>query len=127
MINPTQSKMARAGLGWSIARLAAGARVGVATVARFETEKGETIPATLAAIQRALEAAGVEFLDDNGVRLGSASGAAPASSSGPGAAKTPTTPPVKTGKSAPRKAPERKAAPSSKLDQIRALREQGAR
>jgi hypothetical protein len=38
-------------------------------VARFETGKGETIPATLAAIQRALEAAGIEFLPDNGVRL----------------------------------------------------------
>jgi transcriptional regulator with XRE-family HTH domain len=61
--------MARAGIGWSLAQLAAAAHVGVATVARFETAKGETIPATLSAIQRALEAAGVEFLPDNGVRL----------------------------------------------------------
>ena len=69
MITVAQSKMARAGLGWSIKRLAVAASVGMATVARFETSKGETIPATLAAIQRALEAAGVEFLPDNGVRL----------------------------------------------------------
>jgi hypothetical protein len=54
--------------------------------------------------------------------LGKAKPAAP-SSSGPGGARKPRS----TGKSAtPRKAPERKAAPSSKLDQIRALRKQGA-
>jgi hypothetical protein len=53
--------------------------------------------------------------------LGKAKPAAP-SGGGPGGARKPRT----TGKtSAPRKAPERKAAPSSKLDQIRALREQG--
>jgi len=69
MISSVQSKMARAGLGWTIGQLAANANVGTATVARFETGKGETIPATLAAIQRALEAAGIEFLPDNGVRL----------------------------------------------------------
>jgi len=56
------------------------------------------------------------------VGLGKAKRAAPASG-GPGGARKPRS----TGKSAaPRKAPERKAAPSSKLDQIRALREQGA-
>ena len=69
MITAAQSKMARAGLGWNIGQLAAKANVGAATVARFETSKGEIIPATLAAIQRALEAAGIEFLPDNGVRL----------------------------------------------------------
>ncbi len=52
-------------------------------MARFETSKGEIIPATLAAIQRALEAGGVEFLPDNGVKMkastkasGTASGSA---------------------------------------------------
>ena len=75
MITAAQSKMARAGLGWSISQLATSARVGVATVARFEIGKGQTIPATLAAIQRALEAAGVEFLPRNGVRVGSAKAA----------------------------------------------------
>jgi hypothetical protein len=56
--------------------------------------------------------------------LKTAKPASPSSSSNPGDAKKPRS----TGKSAaPRKAPERKAAPSSKLDQIRALREQGAR
>ena len=56
------------------------------------------------------------------VGLGKAKRAAP--SGGPGGARKPRG----TGKSAaPRKAPERKAAPSSKLDQIRALREQAPR
>ena len=39
--------IARAGIGCSIEKPAAAAHVGVATVARFETSKGETIPATL--------------------------------------------------------------------------------
>jgi hypothetical protein len=53
---------------------------------------------------------------------GKAKPGAPAGGSNPRGARKP----VSTGKSAaPRKAPERKAAPSSKLDQIRALREQG--
>ena len=120
MITAAQSKMARAGLGWTIGQLPANANVGAATVARFETGKGETIPATLAAIQRALEAAGAEFLAGNGVRLGLAKATA-SPGTGPGGARKP-----RTGKSpAPRK-PERKVAPSSKLDQIRALREQDA-
>ncbi len=58
--------MARAALGWSTIDLARKADVGVATVNRFETGQATTIPATLAAIQRALEAAGVEFIPENG-------------------------------------------------------------
>ena len=80
------------------------------------------IPATLAAIQRALEAGGVEFLPDNGVRLKLKTSAR--TGSGPAAARKPRSP---AKSAAPRKAPERKAAPSSKLDQIRALREQAPR
>ncbi len=54
--------------------------------------------------------------------LGKAKAIAPGNS-GPGGERKPRS----TGKStAPRKAPQRKAAPSSKLDQIRALREQRA-
>lgn len=63
-----QCRMARAALNWSTKELAEKARVGMATVARFERGDASTIPATLAAIQRALEAAGVEFID-RGVRL----------------------------------------------------------
>lgn len=67
-MNAMQCRMARAALNWSSKELAAEAHVGVATVARFERGDASTIPATLAAIQRALEAAGVEFIE-NGVRL----------------------------------------------------------
>jgi transcriptional regulator with XRE-family HTH domain len=58
--------MARVALGWNAAKLAGVARVGVATVNRFEAGTGAPIPATLAAIERALEAAGVEFIAENG-------------------------------------------------------------
>ena len=52
--------MARAALGWSSAELARRAQVGVATVNRFETHS-ELIPATISAMQRALEDAGIIF------------------------------------------------------------------
>lgn len=72
MMNSQQCKMARAVLGWSAAELATRAQVGTATVNRFETIRNDIsgthskpIPATVAAMQRALEAAGVIF-DDSG-------------------------------------------------------------
>lgn len=68
MISPEQCRMARAGLGWTAKQLATAAGVGVATVNRFEAWQVTPIPATLAAIQRALEAAGIEFTDGDGVR-----------------------------------------------------------
>lgn len=36
------------------------------TISRFENEQGQPIAATLAAIRAALEAAGVEFIAENG-------------------------------------------------------------
>src|SRR5437870_5396984 len=98
MITAAQSRMARAGLGWNIGRLATAAHVGAATVARFERGESETIPATLAAIERALEAAGVEFLPDNGVRLTVSEIRTPSAGSGP----TPARKPRAAGKPAPR-------------------------
>mgnify|MGYP003814373603 CR=1 FL=1 len=65
MITAVQSKMARAALGWGVRDLAREANVGVSTVTRFEAG-AEPIPATLEAIRRALEAAGVEFIPENG-------------------------------------------------------------
>ena len=62
--------MARAALGWGVRDLASVAKVSVDTVARFE--RGEPLKErTVEAIQRALEAAGVEFTngDQPGVRL----------------------------------------------------------
>lgn len=68
MITPEQSRAARALLNWSQDDLADAGHVGNSTVRDFE--KGRRIPShnNLSAIQRALEAAGVEFID-RGVRL----------------------------------------------------------
>jgi len=57
--------MARAALGWGVRDLAAAAKVSVDTVARFE--RGEALrERTVEDIRRALETAGVEFIDENG-------------------------------------------------------------
>jgi transcriptional regulator with XRE-family HTH domain len=67
---PVQCRMARAALGLGVRELAAAAKVSVDTVARFE--RGDELKErTIEALQRALEAAGVEFTDGGkpGVRL----------------------------------------------------------
>jgi len=69
-MNATQSRMARAALQLGIRDVAKLAKVAPSTVSRFEA--GENLnPRTVEAIQRALEAAGVEFTngDSPGVRL----------------------------------------------------------
>ncbi len=58
--------MARAAVSWGVRELARAANVGISTVARFESGHGEPIAATVTAMQRALEAAGVEFIAENG-------------------------------------------------------------
>ena len=61
-------RAARSLLRWSALDLAKASKVGVATIRRAEVVEGE-IPVTLAneaAIRRALELAGVEFIDGNG-------------------------------------------------------------
>jgi ribosome-binding protein aMBF1 (putative translation factor) len=61
---------ARAALGWGVRELAAAAKVSTDTVARFE--RGDELKErTIDALQRALEAAGIEFPngDQPGVRL----------------------------------------------------------
>jgi transcriptional regulator with XRE-family HTH domain len=67
---PVQCRMARAALGLGIRELARAAKVSIDTVTRFE--RGDLLKErTVEAIQRALEAAGVEFTnsDQPGVRL----------------------------------------------------------
>jgi hypothetical protein len=67
-ITSAQLRAARALLRWSAEDLARAAVLGVATVRRAELAEGET-PMTAAnnlAVRRALEAAGVEFIDQNG-------------------------------------------------------------
>jgi len=67
-IYSAQLRAARALLRWSALDLASASKVGVATIRRVEVVDGE-IPATSAneaALRSALEAAGVEFIDENG-------------------------------------------------------------
>ena len=62
---PVQCRMARAALGWGVRELAAAAKVSIDTVARFE--RGDELKErTIEALQRVLEAAGIEFIDGNG-------------------------------------------------------------
>src|SRR5580704_2810395 len=82
-----QCRMARAALGWGVRELAAAAKVSTDTVARFE--RGDELKErTIDALQRALEAAGIEFTngDQPGVRL---TKAAAARSAEPGSASNP--------------------------------------
>jgi transcriptional regulator with XRE-family HTH domain len=67
-MTPTQCKMARVALDWTLQDLANAAQVGLATVNRFEIQQAVPRRATLAAIQRAFEAAGVRFTE-HGVEL----------------------------------------------------------
>ena len=67
---PVQCRMARAALGLGVRELAAAAKVSIDTVARFE--RGDELKErTIDALQRAFEAAGVEFTngDQPGARL----------------------------------------------------------
>jgi len=67
-ISSAQLRAARALLRWSALDLARASKVGVATIRRVEVMEGE-IPVTAAneaALRRALESAGVEFIDENG-------------------------------------------------------------
>jgi transcriptional regulator with XRE-family HTH domain len=61
-----QCRAARALLNWSQEQLASAASVSVTTLRNYE--RGATTPVTnnLAAIRAALEAAGVEFIPENG-------------------------------------------------------------
>jgi predicted transcriptional regulator len=65
ILRPVQCRMARAALGMGVRELAASAKVSTDTVARLE--RGEELKQrTVEAIRRALEEAGVEFIDENG-------------------------------------------------------------
>jgi hypothetical protein len=67
-LSSAQLRAARALLRWSALDLAMASKVGVATVRRVEVMDGEipVTPANKEALRRALEAGGVEFIDENG-------------------------------------------------------------
>jgi len=65
---PAQCRAARGFLNWTQDDLAKAAHVSPVTVRKFENEKSEPQRATLNVMQRAIEAAGVEFTKD-GVRM----------------------------------------------------------
>jgi transcriptional regulator with XRE-family HTH domain len=66
MFTPGQCKAARGLIGWNQQELAEKAGVGIVTVHQLEAGLSQPRRATLDVIRRALEAAGVEFIDENG-------------------------------------------------------------
>jgi transcriptional regulator with XRE-family HTH domain len=66
MIISAQCRAARGLLEWSQQNLADAAGVGIITVHQFEAGTSEPRRATLQVIRQAFEAAGVEFIDENG-------------------------------------------------------------
>lgn len=67
-LTSSQIRAARALLRWSAADLARATSIGVTTIRRAELKERETSMTTAndLAVRRALENAGVEFIDENG-------------------------------------------------------------
>lgn len=70
MIATAQIRAARGLLKWTQATLAHRAAVSAVTLNMIENETVRPRDTTLAAIRRALEAGGVQFLDEDGVGVG---------------------------------------------------------
>jgi transcriptional regulator with XRE-family HTH domain len=66
MVTPAQCRAARGLLDWSQQDLADKARIGVVTVRQLEAGIHEPRRATLDVVRRCFEAAGIEFIDENG-------------------------------------------------------------
>ncbi len=65
-INPAQCRAARALVDWSQDQLSAASAVSISALRNFEAGRSNPTRNNLAAIRAALEAAGVEFIDQNG-------------------------------------------------------------
>ena len=64
-MKPVQLKMARAAVGWGVRELAKKAGVTANTVTRIENG-ADAKQSTMDRLQHALEAAGIEFIQENG-------------------------------------------------------------
>lgn len=65
-VTPALCRAARGLLGWNQYELAEAANVGVNTLRNFEAGRSAPMANNLAAIQTALEGAGIEFIPENG-------------------------------------------------------------
>ena len=66
MMTPAQCRAARALIDWPQKRLAEESHLGESTIRNFEAGRGSPTHNNFAAIRAALEAAGVEFIAENG-------------------------------------------------------------
>jgi hypothetical protein len=66
LITPAQCRAARALVSFTQPKLGEAADLGLSTVVDFERERRAVSPEAIGAMQRALEAAGVIFIDENG-------------------------------------------------------------
>ncbi len=66
----SQSRAARALIEWSQSTLAENANLSESTIRDFEKGRRVPSPNNLSAIRRALEAAGVDFIEENGGGVG---------------------------------------------------------
>jgi transcriptional regulator with XRE-family HTH domain len=66
MVTPEQCRAARGLLDWSQQDLSKHAGIGIVTVRQIEAGSTEPRRATLVVVRQAFEAAGVEFIHENG-------------------------------------------------------------
>ncbi len=70
MITPEQIRAARALLGWQQADLAKKAGISVTGLSNIEMGRTDPKASTLSAIEDALAASGIDFVNDKGGRMG---------------------------------------------------------
>ncbi len=70
MISLAQCRAARGLLDWNQQDLAREAKVGVVTIRQLEAGVNQPRRSTLVVVRHTLEAAGVEFIEDNGGGVG---------------------------------------------------------